>query len=201
MSFVRTPPVGEATGLAGEFYAEDLRQVGYVRNYTRVFALRPEVLVAWRQLARAIRKNMDPRRFELVTLAAARTIRSSYCCLAHGAILRDRFLGADQLLAVARDHREAGLDHAEVAAMEFAEKISGEAHRITPGDLEAMRAQGWSEEEIVDVALAAAARNFFARFLDAVGARPDAAYGQLEEPLRQSLTVGRGIEGGGDDQV
>lgn len=196
MSFIRTLGAEEATGLAEELYAGDLRQVGFVRNYTRAFSLRPEALIAWRGLAGAIRRAMDPRRFELVTLSAARAVRSSYCSLAHGAVLRDRFYGPEQVLSIVNDYRRAGLSPGEVAAMEFAEKISGQADRITSQDVEALRRHGFSDEEIVDVALAAAARNFFSRFLDGVGARPDAAFRELDEPLRKSLTVGRPIDGG-----
>jgi hypothetical protein len=32
---------------------------------------------------------MDLRRYELATLAAARRLRSSYCCLAHGRVLAE----------------------------------------------------------------------------------------------------------------
>ena len=41
--------------------------------------------------------------------------------------------------------------------------------------------------------LAAAARCFFSTVLDAVGAQPDAAYRELDAPLREALTVGRPI--------
>ncbi len=45
---------------------------------------RPEVLAGWAQLAGVIRTGMDLRRYELVTLAAARALRSTYCAMAHG---------------------------------------------------------------------------------------------------------------------
>ena len=58
-------------------------------NYERAFELRPAVCTAWQQLNGAIKAEMDLRRYELVTLAAARRLRSSYCCLAHGKVLAD----------------------------------------------------------------------------------------------------------------
>jgi len=60
-------------------------------NYECAFAERPEVYAAWVQLNGAIKAGMDPRRYELATLAAARRLRSSYCCLAHGTVLQERF--------------------------------------------------------------------------------------------------------------
>jgi alkylhydroperoxidase/carboxymuconolactone decarboxylase family protein YurZ len=46
----------------------------------------------WRQLNGAIMANMDLRRYELATVAAASRLRSSYCTLAHGSILLDKFV-------------------------------------------------------------------------------------------------------------
>jgi hypothetical protein len=51
-----------------------------------------------------------------------------------------------------------------------------------------------TDEAIFDIVLAAAARCFFSKVLDAVCARPDAAYRDLEPELREALTVGRPID-------
>ena len=45
----------------------------------------------------------------------------------------------------------------------------------------------------MDVVLAAAARCFFSKTLDALGVLPDAEYGELEPRLREALVVGRPI--------
>ena len=60
-------------------------------NLERAFDERPEVNGAWAQLNGAIKAGMDARRYELATLAAARRLRSSYCCLAHGKVLLEQF--------------------------------------------------------------------------------------------------------------
>jgi alkylhydroperoxidase family enzyme len=72
-------------------------------NSERAFAERPEVLAAWVQLNGAIKAGMDLRRYELATLAAARRLRSSYCSLAHGTVLREHF--DEPVLQIALDHR------------------------------------------------------------------------------------------------
>ena len=58
-----------------------------------------------------------------------------------------------------------------------------------------VRYLGLSEAEIMDVVLAAAARCFFSKTLDALDVRPDAAYRELEPRLREALVVGRPIAG------
>jgi uncharacterized peroxidase-related enzyme len=200
MAFVRTVPAGEATGLARQQYDADVKDLGYVRNLTAGLSLRPEAAEAWMNLARVIRSGMDLRRYELVTLAAARAQRSSYCCLAHGQVLRDKFFSPEQVAALARDPRAAGLGPADVAMMGFAEKVTRDAQAVTAGDVDELRRHGFSDRDIVDIALAAAARNFFSRLLDALGVTPDAAYRTLPQVMREALTVGRPIDGQEQEQ-
>lgn len=78
MTFIRTVPPEEATGLVKELYDADLTRLGYVANYTRALSLHPEVFVGWRNLNKEIRSRMDLRRYELVTMATASRLRCSY---------------------------------------------------------------------------------------------------------------------------
>lgn len=160
-------------------------------NYERAFAERPEVYEAWTRLNGAIKAGMDLRRYELATLAAARRLRSSYCCLAHGKVLHERF--AEPVRDIALDHRAAGLDEVDVAVMDLAERVVDDATALDDDDLQRLRDLGLSDTEIMDVVLAAAARCFFSKTLDALGVRADASYRDLEPELQEVLVVGRPI--------
>ena len=174
-------------------YAADEARLGYVANYTRAFSRRPDVYAAWKQLNGAVRANMDPQRYELATMAAAAQLRSSYCMLAHGQALTGLNFAADQVAAVASDYRRAGLPEREVAIMVFAEKIARHADQVNAEDIEGLRRHGLSEDDILDVALAAAARCIFSKLLDSLGVQPDPVTQRLEPGLRTALTVGRPI--------
>jgi alkylhydroperoxidase family enzyme len=160
-------------------------------NYERAFEVRPDVYAAWGQLVGAIKAGMDLRRYELATLAAARRLRSSYCALAHGTVLLEEF--GEPVREIALDYRTSGLDEVDVAVMEFAERVVDDASSIGEPELQRLRDLGLSETEIMDVALAAAARCFFSKTLDAIGVPPDAKYRKLEPQLREALVVGRPI--------
>jgi hypothetical protein len=56
-----------------------------------------------------------------------------------------------------------------------------------------LRDLGLSEAEIMDVVLAASARCFFSKVLDALDVRADSSYGELEPALLAALVVGRPI--------
>lgn len=160
-------------------------------NYERAFTERPDVLAAWVQLNTAIKANMDLRRYELATLAAARRLRSTYCSLAHGKVLLETF--DEPVREIALDRRSAGLDDVDVAVMDLAERVVDDASSIEDADLARLRELGLTEEEIMDVVLAAAARCFFAKATDALGVRADAHFRELDAELREVLVVGRPI--------
>jgi len=194
MTFIETVAAGEATGATAELYAAEQEVFGFLPNLVQAFSLRPEVYFAWKQLNGAVKGGMDLRRYELATIAAARVLRSSYCTLAHGSVLMDKgFLEADALRSVVSDHRDAGLDDVDVAVMDLAAKVARDATSVEQDDIDRLRSLGCSDQDILDVVLAAAARCFFSKVLDAVGAEPDAKYGQLDPAIREALTVGRAI--------
>ncbi|MEO5875197.1 MAG: hypothetical protein ABIS86_17950 [Streptosporangiaceae bacterium] len=187
MSYLQTPE-------NDPLYDAEREATGYVANYLKVFALSPAVLEAWNQLNAAVKADMDLRRYELATLAAARTLRSSYCGLAHGGILRDRFYDAAAVEAIATDPADAGLDPVDVEISGFAERVAADATAIGQADIDALRGHGLSDTEIFQVVLAAAARCFFSTALDAVGAEPDPQLSAgLEPGLRQALAFGRPV--------
>ena len=160
-------------------------------NFERAFAERPDVYAAWVQLNTEIKAQMDLRRYELATLAAARRLRSSYCCLAHGSVLVERF--GEPVREIALDHRSAGLDEVDVAVMDLAERVVDDATSIEASDTQRLRELGLSDAEIMDVVLAASARCFFSKTLDALGVLPDATYNEMDPEVRDVLVVGRPI--------
>lgn len=196
MTFIETVPADDAPEPVARLYDADRAARGYLPNYSEAFSLRPDVYAAWKQLSGAISGGMELRRYELATVAAARRLRSSYCMLAHGSILAERFLEPDTVRALVADHRTAGLDEVDVAVMDLAAKVADDATSVTQTDIDGLRALGLSDTDILDVVLAAAVRCFFSKVLDAVGARPDPEYAALEPALRDALTVGHPIADG-----
>jgi alkylhydroperoxidase family enzyme len=158
-------------------------------NMERAFAVRPEAYAAWRQLMEAVKATSDERRYELATLAAARRLRSSYCALAHGKVLAEKFYDFESVPELPE-----GLSDADRAIMAFAEQVVADATVITQADVDELRAHGLSDEEIFDVVLAATIRCFFSKTLDALGVQTDAEFAQLDPAFREPLTVGRPIE-------
>lgn len=192
MPFIKSIDEQEANGRVAELFEAERTKKGYVPNYLSLFALRPEVYDAWAKLIGAIRANMDLRRYELATLAAAQALSSSYCSLAHGLVLKEKVFDETELTKVVNGDAS---EEADRAVMALARKVAIDASRITEADIAPLRQLGFADEEIFDVVLAAAARAFFSKTLDGTGTEPDREYrGLLGSGLSERLAVGRPIE-------
>ena len=185
MSIVDTVPDGAADGLMESLYADDTRALGYVPSHTLVLALNPGAYAAWRALQQAIAASLGLRRYELVTLAAARSLGSEACLLAHGKkalAVMDRA----ELLRLLSGPGYPGLSPAEQAMMDYAARLCRDSAAMDDADSRALRDAGFSDREIVDITLAAAARNYFSRALHALAVEPDVPP-ELDAELPEAL--------------
>ena len=193
MAFIETITPEAADDTVAAMYRRQQAAWGFVPNYAKVFSLRPDVLACWSQLQTAIKRNIDKRRFELVTFAAALELRNSACALVHGKALRPWFTDA-QIIAIAQGHADTVLGAAEQAVFAFARQTARDASRTTASQVAALRQHGLSDAEIFDIAASAAARAFVCKLLDALGTLPDSALQALDPAFRHALTVGRPID-------
>jgi alkylhydroperoxidase family enzyme len=109
MAFIGLISEESASPPAAALLEADRGRLGYVPNFGRAFTHRPALYEAWQRLSGALKQTMGARRYELVTLAAARRLQSSYCMLAHGKVLVDQLFDAPTVHDIATDHRSAGL--------------------------------------------------------------------------------------------
>ena len=190
--FIDTASEQDATGAVADYYAEQRKAWGFLPNYAGVFSHRPAVGNAWTTLNLTIRSGMDRRRFELATIAAARTLRSTYCTAAHAKFLRDVCADEDSLHRIAEAPDGTTLDEKDRLVYQFASKVAADATSVSQDDVDQLRSAGLSDGDIADVVFAVAARSFFTRVLDGLGAQLDVQTANEFDPaLFASMVVGR----------
>jgi uncharacterized peroxidase-related enzyme len=190
--FIEGVAEGDATGAVGDYYEQQRAHWGFLPNYAYAFSTRPNVAAAWNQLNRTVRENMDRRRFEIATIAAARALQSTYCTTAHSKFLRDVCGDEATLLQIVEHPDGSTLDPLDRAVYEFAAKVAADAASVQQDDVDRLRSLGLSDVEIADVVFAASARSFFTRALDGLGAQLDPQLAETFEPaVRERLVVGR----------
>jgi len=194
MPFIDAPDAA-ASEQTAKLYAEAEANYGYVPNMVKAFGYRPDVMKNWSALLSSIKANMDLRRYELVTMAAAKEMKSSYCLLAHGSVLLRDIFTAEALRQVIDDPDAAAIDEAERTIMRFAAKVVHDASSIKSTDIDELTQHGLSDAEIFDIVTAATVRCFFSKTLDALGVQADSAYEKLDLDLKTALVIGRPIDG------
>jgi uncharacterized peroxidase-related enzyme len=193
MSHIDTIAPTQAEGEVRNMYLRQQKGWGFIPNYARVFSHRPSVMQAWADLQYTIRENIDEKSYELVTLAAAQSLNSSYCALAHGKKLISKYYSEEQLADIATDPASETLTPAEQTMMRVARKIVTDSSSVSREDIDELRQAGYSDAGIFDIAASAAARCFFAKLVDALGVQPDSSFNQTSEQLKSALCVGRAI--------
>ena len=185
----------EAEGRVAEIYAAARAQNGFVMEATRCFTTRPDLLPLYTEFANGIRAgfSLGPRAWRLITFVAAGRIPSTYCSLVYGRQLVDDLGSQEAVLALGRDPHAAGLDPREVEMLAYAQKVAADASAVTEADVARLRAAGFADREICDIALCASWRGFVSRFFDAVGATPDPAFLDGDPAFTQALAVGKPV--------
>ena len=108
---------------------------------------------------------------EMIVVAVSGRNHCIYCVVAHGAILRiyeKKPLIADQ---VATNHRKADITARQKAMCDFAVKVTEESYKIDDADYAALRAHGFSDEDVWDIGAIAAFFGLSNRIANMTGMR------------------------------
>lgn len=186
---ISTPEIDGATGHVAEMYAGDIDDDGFVFAHTRAMAVNPDAHEAFVALVHAIVPSIGVRVYEAATLGAARAIGSGHCLLAHGRkSLRADVVDEAGLLRFAHGD-DSAFSAAEQTVIRYAQRLSTDPSSMTDADAQALRDAGYSDRQIVDITLAAAARNYFSRSLLALAVPLERMPG-LDPSLAAALTGG-----------
>lgn len=113
---------------------------------------------------------------EMIAVTVSSVNRCYYCLTAHGAAVRR--LSDDPVMGelMAMNYRAADLSLRHRAMLDFAVKLTETPHTVGEPDRAALRAAGFGERDIWDVAAVAAFFNMSNRMASAVDMRPNAEY-------------------------
>jgi uncharacterized peroxidase-related enzyme len=154
-------------------------KLGMVPNVLAAYAFAPEKLRAFSGLYNDLMladSGLSKLEREMIAVAVSSINKCFYCLTAHGAAVRE--LSGDPKLGemMVMNWRAADLDARQRAMLLFAEKMTEVSHKIEGGDRDALRAAGFSERDIWDIASVAAFFNMTNRVASAVDMRPNDSY-------------------------
>ena len=91
----------------------------------------------------------------------------------HEKDLRSVVESDEQRQAVQEDYRKAGLTPREVALLDFAVKLTKQPSGVRREDLDALRGNSFTDEQLVDIVHCIGYFNFINRVLDGLGVDPE----------------------------
>jgi uncharacterized peroxidase-related enzyme len=149
---------------------------GFIPNVFLTLAFRPDEFRAFFAYHDALMDKdggLTKAEREMIVVATSSANQCQYCVIAHGAILRIRAknpLIADQ---IASNYRKADITPRQRAMLDFAMKVSQEAHLVSDADFAALSVHSFSHDDVWDIAAISA---FFAlsnRIANVAAMRPN----------------------------
>jgi uncharacterized peroxidase-related enzyme len=152
---------------------------GFVPNVFVTLAHRPDefrAFFAYHDALMLRESGLSKAEREMIVVATSGANDCHYCIIAHGAILR--IYAKDPLVAdqVATNYRKADITPRQKAMLEFALKVALRSSELVDADYEAVRAHGFSDEDIWDIGAITA---FFAlsnRMANLISMRPNVEF-------------------------
>ena len=155
---------------------------GFVPNVFLALAHRPDEFRAFFAYHDALMEKpgaLTKAEREMIVVATSAHNQCQYCVVAHGAILRIRAknpLIADQ---VAVNYRKADLTDRQKAMLDFALKVSTEAHLVGEADMDALKAHGFTDDDIWDITAISGFFGLSNQLANVMSLRPNAEFYSL----------------------
>jgi len=172
IGFLEFPPI---TAEAQAIFDDDVAEVGYVMNVSKLWAYNPPLVSGLFDLmSRAVSDHgLSFRQRGILVAASASTLGDSYCSVAWGTKLAgvsDPETAAGVIKGV-----DEGLDAQERALSAWARKVTRDPNGITEEDVKILRDAGFSDAQTFAITTFVALRLAFSTVNDALGVGPDTA--------------------------
>jgi uncharacterized peroxidase-related enzyme len=173
------PPVAPLPEATQAYFDKCVEKLGMVPNVLRAHAFDIAKLDAFAAMYNEMMlgpSGLTKLEREMIAVVVSAENRCFYCLTAHGAAVRA--LSGDPALGetLAMNWRAAGLDPRRRAMLEFAVRMTRASAEIVEADRAALRAEGFSDRDIWDIAAVAAFFNMSNRMASAVDMRPNPEY-------------------------
>jgi alkylhydroperoxidase family enzyme len=192
VGFLVTP---EVTAEAQRLLDDDVAELGYVMNGSRLWGYQPATVAGLFDLmglANATDRLSLRQRGILVT-ACASAFGDAYCALSWGGKLAG--LSDAETAAGVIAGTDEGLTDAERAMADWARRVVRNPNATTAGDVQRLRDAGFTDSQIFTMTVFVALRLAFSTVNDALGIRPDRAlHDGAPDAVRDAVTFGRPVD-------
>ncbi len=172
MSWIEEIEVTEAEGKLAEVYAELLEKRGKVANILQVHSLNPNAMASHLDLYMSImfgRSGLSRAEREAIAVVVSATNECEYCVNHHTEALRRYIKDEDVLQTLASADGLEVLEPRLGNIVIHAEKLTSAPSAMTESDLDPLRVEGLTDQDILDITLVVAYFNFVNRIALGLG--------------------------------
>jgi|TARA_B110000263_G_scaffold2944_1_gene2491 uncharacterized peroxidase-related enzyme len=158
-------------------------KLGLVPNVLKAYAFNETKLNAFTDMYNDLmlgESNITPLEREMIAVVVSSINRCYYCLVAHGNSVRKLSKNPELGEQMAINYRLADLKPNQRAMMDFAVKMTEESYKIEEIDRQTLRDNGYSDQDIWDIASIASFFNMSNRMASAIDMRPNVEYHSLD---------------------
>jgi uncharacterized peroxidase-related enzyme len=158
-------------------------KLGLVPNVLKAYAFNETKLNAFTSMYNDLmlgESNITPLEREMIAVVVSSINRCYYCLVAHGNSVRKLSKNPELGEQMAINYRLADLKPNQRAMMDFAVKMTEESYKIEEIDRQTLRNNGYSDQDIWDIASIASFFNMSNRMASAIDMRPNVEYHSLD---------------------
>jgi uncharacterized peroxidase-related enzyme len=173
------PPQATLTPALQAYFDKCQEKLGFVPNVLRAYAFDTGKLQAFIDMVDDLMlsdSGISKLEREMIAVVVSSINHCHYCLTAHGAAVRQR--GKDPVLGelMVQNYRAADLTAKQTAMLDFAVKLTEMPAKIVEADRQALRAAGYTDRDIWDIAATASFYNMSNRMAAATDMRPNREY-------------------------
>lgn len=172
MAWIRIIEPDEAEAELKEVYERISSARGKLSNIMMVQSLAPAAMRAHLDLYMALlfsRSGLSREEREAIAVVVSSANACAYCVSHHAAALRAYWKDEDRVSDLAQDYREVELGPRLRAMLDYAALLTRDPGEGSEEQVQAMRAEGLSDQEILDVNLITGYFNFVNRIAEGLG--------------------------------
>ncbi len=172
-------PQGELSPAMTAYFQKCQEKLGFIPNVLAAYAFDNAKLEAFAAMYNDLMlapSGLSKLEREMIAVAVSSQNRCYYCLTAHGAAVRQ--YSGNPLLGeqIVMNYRAARLDPRQRAMLDFAVKLTVTPAEVEEQDREALRAVGFEERDIWDIAAITGFFNMSNRVATATDMRPNTLY-------------------------
>jgi uncharacterized peroxidase-related enzyme len=161
------------------YFAKCQEKLGFIPNVLQAYAFDVAKLKSFVAMSDDIMlapSGLTKLEREMIAVAVSSANHCHYCLVAHGAAIRRLSGDAELAETIVANYRAAKLDERTRTMLDFAWKLTLEPWKVGGDDRALLRAKGFSDRDIWDIAAVAAFFNMSNRVASATDMRPNDEY-------------------------